>query len=123
MPQAFSLVMLALWITALVDVIRSDEYRIRYLPKFGWIMIVILVPLVGGLLWFILGKPWDDQPRRPTGPPPAFPEYDRPNRHIAQAAEDDEEFLRRCRERAEEQRKRHRDQQREREQRDHDEPR
>lgn len=42
-------------------------------------------------------------------PGSAYPEYDRPGRFAATAAADDEEFLRRCRERAEEQRRRYRE--------------
>jgi hypothetical protein len=40
---------------------------------------------------------------------PEFPEYDRPGRAAATAAESDEEFLRKVRERAEEQRRIHRE--------------
>jgi len=49
---------------------------------------------------------------QPAGAPGGgFSECDRPGRFAATSAEDDEEFLRQCRERAEEQRKRHREQQ------------
>jgi hypothetical protein len=41
-----------------------------------------------------------------------FPEYDRPGRAAAAKPEDDEEFLRKVRERAEEQRRRYRESQR-----------
>jgi hypothetical protein len=52
------------------------------------------------------------RPRRTAyeRPATAFPEYDRPGRAAAVDAEADEEFLRRCRERAEEQRRRAREQ-------------
>ena len=43
---------------------------------------------------------------------PEFPEYDRPGRAAAANPEDDEEFLRKVRERAEEQRRRYRESQR-----------
>lgn len=39
---------------------------------------------------------------------PEFPEYNRPGRAAGHSVESDEEFLKRCRERAEEQRRRHR---------------
>ncbi|MBE3016108.1 hypothetical protein IL992_44220 [Microbispora sp. NEAU-D428] len=41
-----------------------------------------------------------------------FPEYDRPGRFVPSNPDDGEEFLRRCRERAEEQRRAYREQQR-----------
>lgn len=106
MPYFGAIVML-LWVAALVDVIVADEYRVRHLPKFGWLVIVILIPLAGSLIWFLLGRPVGavaagGAPSRTSG----YPEYERPGRRIAQYPDDDDEFLRQCRERAEEQRRR-----------------
>lgn len=105
MPYFGAIVML-LWVAALIDVIVSDEYRVRHLPKGGWLIIVILIPLAGSLIWFLLGRPvgavaGGGAPSRTSG----FPEYERPGRHIAQYPDDDDEFLRQCRERAEQQRR------------------
>lgn len=47
---------LALMVFALIDVITSDSWRFRYLEKVSWVFIVILLPLIGSILWFILGK-------------------------------------------------------------------
>ncbi|NLV78593.1 MAG: PLDc_N domain-containing protein [Rhodococcus sp.] len=105
------LITMVLWVICLVDVICADEHRIRHLPKMMWVMIVLLIPLVGSVLWLVIGRPPGSLPgtARSTS---AYPEHDRPNRHVAQYAEDDEEFLRRCRARAEEQRRIAREQQR-----------
>ncbi|RVW04992.1 PLD nuclease N-terminal domain-containing protein [Rhodococcus spongiicola] len=100
------LIVMILWIVCLVDVIVADEHAVRNLPKVGWIFVVLLVPLLGPALWIVVGRPDHGfAPRRPVAPPSAFPEYDRPGRHVAQRSGEDEEFLRRCRERAEEQRR------------------
>lgn len=109
MPYLGLLVMVV-WVLCLIDVIRADEHQVRHLPKMLWLMIVIILPLVGSMLWVLLGRPDDGVWNRPTTT--AFPEYDRPGRHVAQQSETDEEFLRRCRERAEEQRRVAREQQR-----------
>ncbi len=106
-----TLMSLAFWVYVLFDVIGSDAERIRLLPKPAWAVIVLLLPKIGALAWFLLGRP----PREPTvtgpaGPPSPFPEYDHPNRARAATPQEDEEFLRRCRERAEEQRRRAREQ-------------
>lgn len=103
------LVTLGLWIFCLVDVVVTDEASCRNLPKPAWLLLVLLVPLVGSIVWLVAGRP-----ERVPGAPkaryernaPAFPEYDRPGRFAATSSQDDEEFLRRCRERAEEQRRR-----------------
>ncbi|RKS05398.1 phospholipase D-like protein [Nocardiopsis sp. Huas11] len=108
---------LTFWVYVLFDVIGSDSDAVRLLPKPAWTVIVLLLPKVGALLWFVLGRPRRDAvpAAGPAGPPPAFPEYEHPNRARGVTPEDDDEFLRRCRERAEEQRRRARRAQEERE--------
>lgn len=102
------LILLALWIFCIVDVITSNESEVRNLPKMGWVLIVVFLPTIGSIIWLVAGRP-QNAGRATWSPPPGttsrFPEYERPGRHIAANLEDDEEFLRRCRERAEEQRR------------------
>ncbi|MFC0107144.1 PLD nuclease N-terminal domain-containing protein [Kibdelosporangium aridum] len=103
-----SIVVMGLWIFCLVDVITTVDGTTRNLPKMGWLFIVLLLPLIGSILWLVAGRP-----ERAGGggghyrqaSPSRFPEYDRPGRHVAASPDDDEEFLRKCRERAEQQRK------------------
>lgn len=94
----------ALWVYCLVDVIGSDEGRVRNLSKTIWLLLVLLFPFVGSIAWLVAGRP--ERARRP-GAATAFPEYDRPGRMAASDPAKDEEFLRGLRERAEEQRRRH----------------
>jgi hypothetical protein len=100
----------ALWVFCLVDVIGSDESRIRNLSKTIWLLLVLFFPFVGSVAWLVAGRP---QTPRPSGVATAFPEYDRPGRMAASDPAKDEEFLRQLRERAEEQRRRHEQAQRE----------
>lgn len=51
-----SLVTLALCIFALVDLITSDASQIKHLPKVAWVIIVLLFPLVGSIVWLLVGK-------------------------------------------------------------------
>ena len=44
---------LVLWIIALVDIIKSDFYGNN---KLIWLLLVILVPLLGAILYFFVGK-------------------------------------------------------------------
>lgn len=105
------LIVMVLWVGCLVDVICAEEHRVRHLPKTLWLIIVILLPLVGSLLWLFVGRPVGAVRARPSATT-GFPEYERPGRQVAQSTETDEEFLRRCRERAEEQRRIAKEQQR-----------
>jgi Phospholipase_D-nuclease N-terminal len=102
---AFGLLVLALWIFCLVDVITTEEGACRNLPKPAWLLIVLLLPSVGSIIWLVAGRPQAIGGPREHRPTNRFPEYDRPGRHVAVNPEDDEEFLRRCRERAEAQRR------------------
>lgn len=104
---------LAIWVYALFDVIRADAGTTRLLPKPVWVVIVLFLPKFGGLLWFTLGRPHRETlaTLRPAPTISPFPEYDHPNRARAATPEEDEEFLRQCRERAEAQRRRAREMQ------------
>ncbi|TWP43500.1 hypothetical protein FKR81_42475 [Lentzea tibetensis] len=110
----FGVVTLCLWVFAIVDVITTDAGSCRNLPKVGWLLLVLLFPLVGSIAWLVAGRPQGEGRTRMQAferSAPRFPEYDRPGRFAAVNAEDDEEFLRRCRERAEEQRRKGRENQ------------
>lgn len=98
----------ALWVYCLLDVIMTDESRIRNLSKGTWVFIVLVTSVVGSVAWLVAGRPEGPARGLPykgnTGRPnSAFPEYDRPGRFVATSPEDDEAFLRQVRERAESQ--------------------
>lgn len=106
------LIVMVLWVGCLVDVICAQEHQVRHLPKTVWLLVVILLPLVGSVLWLFVGRPDAAVGGRRSVSLSGFPEYDRPGRQVAQDSETDEEFLRRCRERAEAQRRIAKEQQR-----------
>lgn len=111
------LLFLAFDIFCLIDVITSDETRVRNLPKIAWFLLILFVPLIGGIVWLVAGRPQTSAAPRSAWerPATAFPEYDRPGRAAGLTPESDEEFLRKIRERAEEQRRIAAEQKRERE--------
>lgn len=47
---------LALYIYFIIDVLRTPRGTTRNLPKWLWLIIVVLVPIIGGLLWWGLGR-------------------------------------------------------------------
>ena len=96
---------LLLEVYCVIDAIQSKDQDVRNLPKIGWLVLILLFPLVGSIAWLVAGRP--QRPRSRSAcerPMPQFPEYDRPGRAAGPTPESDEEFLRRIRERAEEQR-------------------
>jgi hypothetical protein len=109
-----SVVTFALWVYCLVEVISTPEPRMRNLPKVGWVLIVLLFPLIGSIAWLVAGRPETTTAARSRHerPAPEFPEYDRPGRAAATDAAKDDDFLRQVRARAEEQRRRYEEQRR-----------
>ena len=51
------IIVTALTIFALIDCSRTEESRIRSLPKWSWLVIIIFVPGIGALAWIIAGRP------------------------------------------------------------------
>jgi hypothetical protein len=52
------LLAVAFYIYCIIDVLRTPKQNARTLPKFVWLIIVIVIPLVGGAFWLLLGRPW-----------------------------------------------------------------
>jgi hypothetical protein len=111
------LLLFGLWVFCLIDVITTDESLCRNLQKTWWLLVVLLLLDVGAVIWLVAGRAWQSRPAGPGLPyrgnrghaAETYPEYQRPGRFVATRPDDDEDFLRRCRERAEEQRRRHRE--------------
>jgi hypothetical protein len=59
---------LVLWIYCIYDVITTADAIIQHLPKAVWIIIVVLLPDLGSLLWLGLGRPriWARRAHDPT---------------------------------------------------------
>ncbi|MEC5179798.1 PLD nuclease N-terminal domain-containing protein [Arthrobacter sp. CG_A4] len=73
---------LVVFVYGLIDVIRTDARQTKGISKPAWIVVQIVLPVVGAVLWFLIGRP------RGTGPAPA--RYSHPV-----APDDDPDFLRR----------------------------
>lgn len=44
------------WVFSIVDCAVQPATRHRGVPKPAWIAIVVLIPVIGGILWFVLGR-------------------------------------------------------------------
>lgn len=65
-----ALLAVALYIYFIIDVARTPKGQARTLPKWLWLVLVIVLPLVGGALWLLLGRVWPQGGgfRRKRGP-------------------------------------------------------
>ncbi len=101
-----ALLEIVLLVYCVLNIITTPEGEVRNLPKLLWLLLVVVLPLVGGIAWLIAGRPQGPARSLPyrgnQGVPPG---YDRPGRATALRPEDDEAFLRGLRERAEQQRR------------------
>jgi hypothetical protein len=76
------LALLAFWLYCLFDVITTPDEECRSLPKLLWLLVTLLFPGLGGVLWLLLGRPRslereareahpagrDPRPQAPRGP-------------------------------------------------------
>jgi hypothetical protein len=93
MPSVLlGLAVLAFWLYTLFDVITTPDEESRNLPKILWVLVVILVPLAGSVLWLLLGRPQGAKVPGGTRPMPRSPRV-----RAAEAPkgpDDDPDFLR-----------------------------
>lgn len=72
MPRVLlAVAVLAFTVYCVVDVVQTEEERVRGLPKLVWLVVTLLVPVAGGISWLIAGRPrgiLQPPPRRPQGP-------------------------------------------------------
>jgi uncharacterized membrane protein YhaH (DUF805 family) len=52
--------LIVVWVIGLVDIVRRDSSR---QAKAGWIIVVLLLPFVGTLVYFLLRKPTEREIR------------------------------------------------------------
>ncbi len=67
-------------IYTLVDCARTDESQIRNLPKWAWILIIILIEALGPVAYWIAGRPkgprlGGPKPKRRILPPDDDPDF------------------------------------------------
>jgi hypothetical protein len=46
----------AFMVYALVDAIMVDRARVRGVPRGVWILIILIIPVLGSVLWFSIGR-------------------------------------------------------------------
>lgn len=83
----------ALAATALISCLSAERDQIRALPRFAWVLIILVLPLVGPTAWFLAGRPVPTDRAAGTAPGGALGQF-RPRERTRQAAPDDDpEFL------------------------------
>lgn len=103
------LVQLCMLVYCVLNVVTTPGEQCRNLPKAAWLVLVIVLPLLGGIAWLLAGRPAgrrrSEVPHKGNRGGGVPPEYDRPGRASAPNPDDDAAFLAQLKARAEQQRK------------------
>jgi len=65
------ILILAATIFTLVHLAQADSAKVRVIPKILWLLMVLVLPIVGMIGWWIFGRPIDE-----VSPPPMAPDDD-----------------------------------------------
>jgi hypothetical protein len=61
-------IVILLVIFSVVDIAVLERSRVRFLPKLAWIVLVVVLPIAGPVIWFIVGR---GRPGEGLAPPTA----------------------------------------------------
>ena len=86
----------------LLDAVRTPAHEARTLPKWLWVLVTLLFPVVGPLMWLILGRP-KAQPA--AGARRGFGQRRNTPAPSVSSPDDDEEYLRWLKAKAERERR------------------
>lgn len=63
-------------IYTLVDCVRADGGHVRALPKTAWFVVILVLPVIGIVLWFLFGRPQSVAATSAPAPRPLSPDDD-----------------------------------------------
>ena len=86
-----------------LDAVRTPAHEARTLPKWLWILVTLFFPMVGPIMWLILGRP-KAQPAA-GAPRPSFSQRRNTPVPPVSSPDDDEEYLRWLKAKAERQKR------------------
>ena len=88
-----AVVVVGFTVYCLIDAARSDAERVRGLSRPLWMVLILLLPVAGGVAWLLAGRPRSGGSRgsggtpRHAGPSPSTPP-------VVRGPDDDPDFLR-----------------------------
>jgi hypothetical protein len=76
----FAIFLIGLQFYALIDCARTSQESVRGLPKWAWILLIVIFGVFASIAWIFMGRPKQNPGRR--------------SRHKIVPPDDDPEFLR-----------------------------
>ena len=53
----FFLVSVVFWLWAIFDSLTCDDKRVRHLPRWAWVVVILVFLEFGALAWVVFGRP------------------------------------------------------------------
>ncbi len=75
----FAVIAIGLMLFAFIDCAMRDDLQIRKLPKWGWLLVIILFPTFGSVVYLIAGRQGTMQKRQRKSKPRVIPPDDNPD--------------------------------------------
>lgn len=77
MPRVLAvLIAIALVVYALIEVAWADPNRIRLMPRWLWVFVIVCLPVAGAVFWLVAGRPAGPQSPHGGGRQPMAPDDD-----------------------------------------------
>ena len=79
MAKYIGVISIALTLFAFVDCAMRDDLQIKKLPKWGWLLVIILFPPFGAVVYLVAGRTGALQKRQKKNKPRIIPPDDNPD--------------------------------------------
>ncbi|GAB3049593.1 PLD nuclease N-terminal domain-containing protein [Sediminivirga luteola] len=63
-----AVILISVTIYAVIDCARRDRSEVKAMPKSAWLLVIILLPAIGVIMWFAFGRSYGKQVRPPVAP-------------------------------------------------------
>ena len=86
-----TIILFGVWLYALIDAVTTERAEVRNIPKWAWIIVIVVVWPFAAIAWFFWGRP--PRPRAEMAAPrtTAFPRVRPPSR--AERVDDEADIL------------------------------
>ena len=75
----FAVLAIGLMLFAFVDCAMREDQQIKKLPKWGWLLVIILFPTFGSVVYLVVGRQGALQKRQKKSKPRIIPPDDNPD--------------------------------------------
>jgi choline-glycine betaine transporter len=75
----FAVLAIGLMLFAFIDCAMREDYQLKKLPKWGWLLVIILFSSLGAIVYLLIGREGSVQKRQKKSKPRVIPPDDNPD--------------------------------------------